>query len=164
MTYDILYGNYGNEAARQVSATLNLPEGLRFVSATPQPARTAKGERFPGVAISWDLGDLDVGRSGTIQAKVHVDSVGKEEKYVEATIAAGAGHDVGSGDKRAFAWYGPPLEGRPVVLSAAGGAAKGGNPDGGSGGSRWILWLGVAAIVLLAFAVLWIVVRRRRAK
>lgn len=139
VTYEILYGNYGNEAARQVSVTLSLPGGLRLASAAPQPTRSSKSDRFPGGVISWDLGDLAVGHSEIIKSKVHVASIGNEEKFVEATIAAGAGHDVGSSDKAAYAWYGPPL-------------ARGALDIGGLHVSPWIvLLIVVAALAIAAF-------------
>jgi uncharacterized repeat protein (TIGR01451 family) len=86
VTYTILYGNFGNRIAPTTTVTLSLWSGLSLVSAQPAPSRTMTSTTFAGGVLGWDLGALEVGESGSIQARAHVASVPAEGSLVLATI------------------------------------------------------------------------------
>jgi hypothetical protein len=65
---------------------LSLWSGLSLVSAQPAPSRTMTSTTFAGGVLGWDLGALEVGESGSIQARAHVASVPAEGSLVLATI------------------------------------------------------------------------------
>jgi len=94
-----MYGNFGNAPAKHASVSLTLPEGLALVDAQPSAASSNKSDK--SVVYSWNLGDLRVGQSGLVKAKVHVTSVGADGSLVGARISA-AGKDVPSQEKTAY--------------------------------------------------------------
>lgn len=101
VTYEIIYGNFGNAPASQVSVSLTLPDGLDLVEAVPAAARSTKNDKSGPTTISWDLKDLRVGESGVIKSRIHVTSIGADGSLVSAAISA-AGNDVRSREKTAY--------------------------------------------------------------
>jgi uncharacterized repeat protein (TIGR01451 family) len=101
VTYEIVYGNYGNAAATQVSLSLTLPQGLDPVDAVPVAARSTKNDKSGASTLSWDLGDLGVGESGEITSRIHVTSIGADGCLVSAAISA-EGNDVHLREKTAY--------------------------------------------------------------
>ena len=65
ITYTLTYANLGNATARQARLTDHLPPEVSYVSATPQPSRSAS-------VLTWNLGDLAWGRSGSISLTVRI--------------------------------------------------------------------------------------------
>jgi uncharacterized repeat protein (TIGR01451 family) len=63
-SYTVSYGNNGNSVASNVVIVDNLPVGLTFVSATPAPT-TVNGQ-----TITWNLGNVAAGATGTISINV----------------------------------------------------------------------------------------------
>jgi hypothetical protein len=100
-THEIMYGNYGNAPASQASVSLVLPDGLDLIDAVPPAARMSKDDKSRASTSWWELGDLPVGESGVIKARVHVKSIGADGSLVSATISA-AGNDVRSRGKSAY--------------------------------------------------------------
>jgi len=68
IAYTLAYANDGPAAAQQVTVVDTLPAGLRYLSAAPAPASVA------GQVISWNLGTLAAGASGTLLVNVVIDS------------------------------------------------------------------------------------------
>ncbi len=101
VTYEIVYGNFGNAPAKDVSLSLKLPDGLVLVDAQPPAASSSKSDKSGGGVFLWNLGDLAVGQSGIVKSKVHVTSVGADGSLVSAVISA-AGNDVSSREKTAY--------------------------------------------------------------
>ncbi|HEX6293012.1 MAG TPA: SdrD B-like domain-containing protein [Herpetosiphonaceae bacterium] len=66
LTYTLTYTNTGPGLAQSVTITDTLPSGLTFVSATPAPASQT------GQNLSWNLGTLAPGQSGTIAVQTTV--------------------------------------------------------------------------------------------
>ncbi len=87
VTYTIFYGNLGNQIAPTTTISFSLWSGLSLVSAQPAPSRTVTSTSFGGV-FGWDLGDLEVGESGAIQAQIHVTSVPAEGSLILATVSS----------------------------------------------------------------------------
>jgi uncharacterized repeat protein (TIGR01451 family) len=52
VTYVILYGNFGNQTASNVTLSLSLAEGLSSLGTEPKPTGTAKSDRFGGGVMS----------------------------------------------------------------------------------------------------------------
>jgi uncharacterized repeat protein (TIGR01451 family) len=102
VTYEIVYGNYGNAPAKEVSVSLMLPDGLAMVDAQPPGNSSNKSGKPDGGVFSWSLGDLGVGRSGVVKSKVHVTSVGPDGSFVWAKISAAGHDDVPSQGKTAY--------------------------------------------------------------
>jgi uncharacterized repeat protein (TIGR01451 family) len=101
VTYEVVYGNFGNAPAKEVSLSLKLPDGLALVDTQPPAGSSSKREQSGGGVFSWKLGDLAVGQSGIVKSKVHVTSVGADGSSVSAKISA-AGRDVPSREKTAY--------------------------------------------------------------
>jgi uncharacterized repeat protein (TIGR01451 family) len=85
VTYTIFYGNLGNQIAPTTTISFSLWSGLSLVSAQPAPSQTVTSTSFGGV-FGWDLGDLEAGESGFIQAQVYVTSVPVEGSLLLATV------------------------------------------------------------------------------
>ena len=100
VTYHIVYGNFGNARANQVSVSMKLPDGLALASANP-PAASSQNDKSGNNVISWAVGDLRAGQSGIISARIHVVSVSSNGSLVAARISAG-GQDVSSTEKTAY--------------------------------------------------------------
>jgi uncharacterized repeat protein (TIGR01451 family) len=101
VTYQVRYGNFGNEPASQVSLSMTLPNGLTLVDAQPPATSSHKDDKSGAVVLLWDLGDLAVSHSAFIKTKVHVVSVGADGSIVSARISA-QGNDVSSREKTAY--------------------------------------------------------------
>lgn len=101
VTYEVIYGNFGNARATQVSVSLRLPDGLSFVNAEPSTNHSSSDDKTKSTNYTWDLGDLGAGQSGIIKAQVHVASVSPDGSLVSARISA-AGKDVSSPEKTAY--------------------------------------------------------------
>jgi len=101
VTYEIMYGNFGNALGSKVSLSLTLPDGLALVDAQPPATSSSKSDNSGSAIFSWNLGDLAVGQSGIVKSKVHVTSVGPHGSLVKAKISA-AGKDVPSREKTAY--------------------------------------------------------------
>ena len=67
-TYTLLVSNLGTSTAKSVTVSDTLPAEVSFLSATPAPT-TAVGQ-----TLTWDLGDLAVGASVTIDIVVNPDA------------------------------------------------------------------------------------------
>ena len=117
VTYTVLYGNFGNKLASGVSVSLSLAGGLNLTQVEPVPTRTTESEKFAGVVLQWDVGDLRVGQSKPIRCRVHVASVPKGGSLVKATISF-AGTDIDLSNNIAYShWYAPRVarRGPPLV-------------------------------------------------
>ncbi len=68
LTYTISYANDGDAPAASVTIDDELPARVSFVSATG-------GATESGGTLSWSLGDLDAGASGTLEVVVRLDDV-----------------------------------------------------------------------------------------
>jgi uncharacterized repeat protein (TIGR01451 family) len=101
VTYQARYGNFGNEPASQVSLSMTLPPGLTLLDAQPPATSSNKDDKSGSAVLSWNLGDLAVGRSAVIKTRVHVVSVGADGSIVSAKISA-QGNDVSSREKTAY--------------------------------------------------------------
>lgn len=75
ITVTIPYGNFGNHVAPSSTLTMSLWSGLTYIVAQPTPSRILTSTNYGGGMYVWDLGSLDVGSSGQIQAQVHVSSI-----------------------------------------------------------------------------------------
>jgi uncharacterized repeat protein (TIGR01451 family) len=148
VTYTIEYGNFGNAPAQHASVSLSLWEGLNFLGAKPVPTGTSKSDRFGGGVLSWDVGDLPVGRSSVIKSQIHVDSVPENGSLVMATITA-PGADVNSSESTAYS-----------LRHAAG---LGGTTAGGEAWHDGHKMLWILVVLVLALGVVW-VIRRARSK
>jgi hypothetical protein len=145
VTYTIEYGNFGNAPAQHASVSLSLWEGLSFRHSEVTPTATAKSDKFGGGVLTWDVGDLPVGRSSVIKSQVHVDSVPETGSLVMATISTPGGN-VNLSESTAYSWR---RSARSAGRTAAGGAARSGHA---------MLW--VLVVALLA-PVVWMVHRAR---
>jgi uncharacterized repeat protein (TIGR01451 family) len=145
VTYTITYGNYGNAPAQHASVSLSLWEGLSFRHSEVTPTATAKSDKFGGGVLTWDVGDLPVGRSSVIKSQVHVDSVPETGSLVMATISTPGGN-VNLSESTAYSWR---RAARSAGRTAAGGATRSGHA---------MLW--VLVVALLA-PVVWMVQRAR---
>ncbi|MCK6623707.1 MAG: DUF11 domain-containing protein [Anaerolineae bacterium] len=90
VTYTLMYGNFGNQIAPSSTLTLSLWSGFNFISAQPAPDQIAPSDTFAGGVLGWNLGDLEVGESGSIEVRVQVGSVPDEGSLVLTTIQAAA--------------------------------------------------------------------------
>lgn len=64
LSYSLSYSNTGNAAADGVNVADTLPAGVTFVSATPAPTSQS------GQTLTWNLGTLSAGLSGSISVTV----------------------------------------------------------------------------------------------
>jgi uncharacterized repeat protein (TIGR01451 family) len=60
ISYTLSYGNNGTAAAASVTLVDTLPAGTSFISATPAPTSQS------GNTVSWNVGTVNVGQSGSI--------------------------------------------------------------------------------------------------
>ncbi|UCE37407.1 MAG: DUF11 domain-containing protein [Thermoplasmata archaeon] len=67
--YTITYSNTGSGLATLVEVVDNLPDYVTFVSATPAPTSVS------GNTLTWEIGDVASGGSGTIVVNVKIDLV-----------------------------------------------------------------------------------------
>jgi len=94
IAYTLAYANDGPSAARAVIVTDMLPAGVTFVSATPAPSSQS------GSTLTWAVGDLSVGQSGTINVTVATEPVQMEPAITvvnRATITDGGSDLPGGG-------------------------------------------------------------------
>jgi uncharacterized repeat protein (TIGR01451 family) len=140
VTYTITYGNYGNAPAQHTSVSLSLGEGLSFRHSATTPTGTSKSDKFGGGVLTWDVGELPVGRSSVIKSQIHVNSVAENGSLVMATISA-PGANVNSSESTAYS-----------LRRAAGGAGSG----AAHGGGHTLPWLFLAAVLAI---VIWAVRR-----
>ncbi|HLB11684.1 MAG TPA: DUF11 domain-containing protein, partial [Dehalococcoidia bacterium] len=101
ITYTVRYGNFGNQVAPTTTVTLSLGSGLSLVSAQPAPARTESSSEFPGGTLGWDVGNVAVGASDIITARVRVASVPEDGSMVLATVS-GRGREIAPLDNAVF--------------------------------------------------------------
>ncbi|HEU4328684.1 MAG TPA: SdrD B-like domain-containing protein [Roseiflexaceae bacterium] len=66
LTYTLIYGNTGPDAASDVVVSDRLPVGLTFVSSTPAPSTSSP------TGATWELGTLTVGEQGEITVVAQV--------------------------------------------------------------------------------------------
>jgi uncharacterized repeat protein (TIGR01451 family) len=88
VTYTIAYGNHSAEVAANSVISLSLWSGLKFLSATPAPTRSATSEAFGGGVRVWEIGELDATNQGFIQVRVRVNEVAPYANLVMAEIQA----------------------------------------------------------------------------
>ncbi len=81
-TYDITVMNDGDFPATESTLTMNLPDGLSFVSATDD------GTAADGVA-TWDLGTVEVGDSVTVSLTAEGVETGLQTSMLEVVSAEG---------------------------------------------------------------------------
>jgi uncharacterized repeat protein (TIGR01451 family) len=141
VTYSITYGNFGNAPAQHASVSLSLWDGLSFLSAEPIPTVTSKSDRFSGGVLTWDVGNLPVGRSNIIRSRIHVNSVPEDGSLVMTTISS-PDVSVISAESTAYSLR----RAMSGVLRTSGGEA--------AHSSHTTLW--ILLIAILALAVLWV--------
>ncbi len=80
VTYAIHVGNPGNATAQQVTATVDLPHGTEFISATD-------GGRFDPQkgAVTWDLSALRAGTEHVLELRCQANEPGSQQVAVEAS-------------------------------------------------------------------------------
>lgn len=90
-SYTLAYGNSGSGIASAVQLVDTLPAGLTFVSASPAPASQS------GQTLTWNLGTLTAGQSGSITVTVRAPaSIGAAKSQAitnTATISTGTPGD-----------------------------------------------------------------------
>jgi uncharacterized repeat protein (TIGR01451 family) len=78
LTYTLTYANGGNAPATAAQMRATVPSGTTFVSATA-------GGSLSGNQVSWSLGTLNVGASGSVQMVVNVPSSATSGSVINAT-------------------------------------------------------------------------------
>jgi len=113
VTYRLKYGNAaGAGTAQSVVLTDTLPPGLQFVSATSAPA-------VAGPVLTWALGALAPGDSGTISLVLAVGASVRDTQWVVNTAyVQGQGTPVLSSAAMQLALVGPPTAGLSLDLTA----------------------------------------------
>jgi uncharacterized repeat protein (TIGR01451 family) len=86
LTYTLAYANSGNAPADGVVVTASIPANTTFVSATG-------GAALSGSQVSWDLGTLNAGSSGSVQLVVQVSPAA-----TSGTIVTASGWTIDSND------------------------------------------------------------------
>ncbi len=86
--FDIAFGNTGDIAFTSATLVTTIPDGLEFVSTNSGYAYDVAGK-----TITWFLGDIEPGASGSFSVTVRVISAGPGITYVknEATLGGGSG-------------------------------------------------------------------------
>ncbi len=82
LAYCIEVCNSGDQPARDVTASDELPDGLTFVSGTPPPA-------VSGRRLQWQLGELAPGQRRTLQIECRAAQAGSVAHCVEVAAAGG---------------------------------------------------------------------------
>jgi uncharacterized repeat protein (TIGR01451 family) len=101
ITYSLHYGNFGNQLAPTTTLSLSLASGLSLIGAQPAPSRVTTDTNFGGGVLGWDAGALQVGDSGTLRVRVHVNSMGQDGSLTVAQINS-AGPDIDGSNNAAI--------------------------------------------------------------
>ena len=107
VTCVITYANLGNQPAHKAVVTLNLGAGLATARSDPRPSGTLADDAYPGGVSHWDIGDLDIGQSGSIRSIVHVTSVDDDGALVNASITADGIDTDTSNNTASLLWHSP---------------------------------------------------------
>jgi uncharacterized repeat protein (TIGR01451 family) len=94
IVYTLTYQNDGPSTARAAVVTDTLPPGVTFVSASPPPTSQSGG------ILTWNVGNLAVGQSGTITITVATEPIQVQPAITvlnEATITDGGTDQPGGG-------------------------------------------------------------------
>jgi uncharacterized repeat protein (TIGR01451 family) len=107
VTCVITYANLGNQAAHNVSVALRLGSGLTIAQSDPRPAGTSASDTYPGGVAHWNIGDLGVGMSHSIQSIIHVTMVPDEGALMDATVTADGVDLDASNNTASLLWHSP---------------------------------------------------------
>ncbi len=81
--YTVAVTNSGDSIATNVTLTDDLPEGLTFVSSTPEAASS------DGSTVTWSLGDIQPGESVSVSMMLTADNVGEQINTATAVSVEG---------------------------------------------------------------------------
>lgn len=89
-SYQITVTNNGSATAPDVQLVDQLPDGLQYVSATPQPDQNINN------TLSWSLGDIAIGESASVTLTLQGIGIGNQDNTATAVSGAYSGKDTHS--------------------------------------------------------------------